>query len=448
MKHNPFQCCIAALLLQCRTQICQASDAHDETDSRTQAACLIQRGLSSWKRQSLSAEDSSEHQSTTDATYATGEVPSHTEPRSGVPKSNGFARSLEEPEFQDERQILRHALRKIEKFDNRANMDAADTAVGEANYAAEVIRTSGAKASLISALRKVEATVIGAAVKLGRGNAFLPGILIIAMACSLCIGGACCLMSTSKHEDNSWPSPGQRQSGIPQAYLGWPAITWKREEIPLCPELVVPCNGECCLLMPSILFAFQSQAEAGAGPQTINSQQMTINDPTGNPVFRVSIEPPMMRRHGSNGNGHKSVVLSSAIHERIIFAYLGEAEELLEEGYPLLKLYQHPGSLYGSLQRSADVNTWSMSSIYGWQLRFIGSFKDGALTVVDGTNKLQAKLNAHSSDSHASHSVRIGPGVDVGLIVLSLLGIQMLEAKTSGALLRAGQEHTCNSMSQ
>lgn len=211
----------------------------------------------------------------------------------------------------------------------------------------------------------------------------------------------------------------------------------------LCPELVVPEESECSLLVPPLLF--QQIVAPPLSMRLLDSQlahksrasdaEMTIDDARGIPVFRVTISSSSASASGSDdasGNVHsietqKRLVLSSAIGERILFAYV--CEPAVCEDPSLLTIHHHSGARFGTLQKEEGDGQrgYRVKANSGWQLLFTGDWKLGALNATDEKNTLQAIVEPRLLDPIPRRSVRIGPGVDAGLVVLALMGIDMLK---------------------
>lgn len=199
----------------------------------------------------------------------------------------------------------------------------------------------------------------------------------------------------------------------------------------LCRELVVPEESECSLLVPRL--PFEQNANSQASMRSPNSQrleksnamdiELTIDDSRGIPVFRMTTVEP-------NKDSGKHLCLSSAIGERILFGYLAEPVPAQDGPPSFLKIHHHSGALFGTL-RKENGDRFRVRASPGWELLFTGDWETGALNVTDENGGLQAIVEPLCMQNVPRCSVRIGPHVDAGLVVLALLGIDLLQYRAT-----------------
>lgn len=170
----------------------------------------------------------------------------------------------------------------------------------------------------------------------------------------------------------------------------------------LCPEpLVLERNG-CTLLVPLT-------APSGCG------SAITIRDLHEVPVCKAAVST-------AKSSGRR-VVLSSATGDAVI-AFCSEAGADSDAGLTLFDRSERAlATLRADGPRHADG--YSVVSAYGgWRMHFRGNPAGHDLNARDDQGSLLATIGAHGV---AHRSVRIGPRVDAGLMVLALLGIDLLQ---------------------
>jgi len=171
----------------------------------------------------------------------------------------------------------------------------------------------------------------------------------------------------------------------------------------LCPELVVPEGDERTLLVPL--------ATPGGSSETV-----IICDLHGVPVCKAafSTAKPSGRR----------MILTSATGDAVL-AFCGHAG--VDQGIGTgLAIFDRSGRAFGTLRADGPrpADGYSVVLACGcWQLRFRGNPPNRDLNVTDDRGSWLAGTEAHGA---ARYSVRVGPHVDAGLMILAVLGIDLL----------------------
>lgn len=160
-----------------------------------------------------------------------------------------------------------------------------------------------------------------------------------------------------------------------------------REELPvLCDDLVVPENRECILLVPKL-----------------DSNEVAINDHQGQQVFIARCPEEDAR-----------IVLTSPTDE--VFSTVRTARTA---GMAALAVHGPYDSEFGILKGMPSGDYELTGS--GRRIRFQSS--SGRLNVVDEDTRIMA----FSELEGGQRQFRIGPRVDVGLVITCILGIDLLE---------------------
>jgi len=190
----------------------------------------------------------------------------------------------------------------------------------------------------------------------------------------------------------------------------------------LCPELVVPENNECTLLLPEI------QMEAGQGASGCSHQQsiLSIDDLNGMPVMFAActtapLPPPS--QHDLSGLS-KRLVLRSAL-EDVVLASCADAVEADSSGDPGLLIFNKANEQCGVLRAcSPGGNRGFMASLTTGQKVLVRRDKQ-----VSGTYYATDEdgwLLACTENAERGRVIRISPQVDAGLMTLAMLGTDLL----------------------
>lgn len=163
-----------------------------------------------------------------------------------------------------------------------------------------------------------------------------------------------------------------------------------REELPvLCDDLVVPENRECVLLVPKL-----------------DRDEVAINDHQGQQVFVAQRSEEEDSR----------IVLMSPTHE--IFATVRSSRA--SGGMAALAIHGPYEKEFGILKGMKGGEYELTGS--GRRIRFQTS--SGRLNIVDEDTRIMAL----SESERGQRQFRIGPRVDVGLVICCVLGIDLLES--------------------
>jgi len=195
--------------------------------------------------------------------------------------------------------------------------------------------------------------------------------------------------------------------------------TWKTPPQPphalpvgqhLCPELVVPEASECTLLVPWL-------PQPGT-PWAKNS--LTIDDARGIPVFRIS--------PGDSDRDHCRLALYSALGEAV-FASVRDVKADSGGDIAMLTFHHQSGAIFGEIHPdNMEAGTrYTVVSCRGARIHIYDNKPLGSMNATDEHGRLLAiaEPRTHGANNMV-RSLRIGPLVDAGLIVLALLGSDLL----------------------
>jgi len=173
----------------------------------------------------------------------------------------------------------------------------------------------------------------------------------------------------------------------------------------LCPELVVPQQRECTLVVPALEI-----------PGACQTKVWTVDDKRGVPIFNASIS-----RTGSDYAQTLIRISLSTIHGDMILASC--SWYLHGIGLPggSIVMYKASSDVYGELRKESETYIFATQRA-SKQLRFVTQNADRVL-VIDENQKLLAEALPESQNSMC---VRMGPMVDAVLILLAILGIRLL----------------------
>eukprot|EP00418_Pyrodinium_bahamense_P022636 CAMPEP_0179149634 /NCGR_PEP_ID=MMETSP0796-20121207/72505_1 /TAXON_ID=73915 /ORGANISM="Pyrodinium bahamense, Strain pbaha01" /LENGTH=450 /DNA_ID=CAMNT_0020850499 /DNA_START=43 /DNA_END=1392 /DNA_ORIENTATION=+ len=163
----------------------------------------------------------------------------------------------------------------------------------------------------------------------------------------------------------------------------------------LSSELVVPEGSVCNLFVPTEL------------PSSTSSNTMIVKDVCGEPILKASFAFDTAR----NGRPFVSNVVLRGVPNDLVFASCRCAED---SGYLGFTICRHSGSSFASLRADGPGMTdrFSVSTLEGLRIRFD---REGcSLRAADDHGDLLAIAETHGD----RRFVRVGPLVDVGLIVL------------------------------
>jgi len=184
----------------------------------------------------------------------------------------------------------------------------------------------------------------------------------------------------------------------------------------LCPALVVPEGSVCKLRVPM------------ESPSSANGNTVVIKGACGVPIFKAfySFRPSAGFGRGRQKHGLDRIALLSATSD-VVYAYCRSAED----GEPGLQICHHYGAPFARLRASgpapAPGNCYSVLTVNGSQVHFESDRQGLQLKGIDEYGCLMAI----SEVDGAHRSLRIGPMVDAGLILLAMLGMDMLVQMSS-----------------
>jgi hypothetical protein len=180
-------------------------------------------------------------------------------------------------------------------------------------------------------------------------------------------------------------------------------------------ELVVPEKSECLLAVPWL-------AVNPAGHHV----KVRVDDQRGTPVFLAALSSGLAPR----------LSLSSAIGDAL-FSYACSADSGASgrrAGSPInsLAFYHHSGAFYGNLStqnRHGVGKCFTMLTQTGWGFCCLGDSEKGVVSIkeVDEHGRLLAIMEPKHDPP--SRMVTIGPDVDAGLVVLTILGMDFLNCE-------------------
>jgi hypothetical protein len=183
-----------------------------------------------------------------------------------------------------------------------------------------------------------------------------------------------------------------------------------------CPELIVPQQSECILLMPI--------------DSARRSSSFEVTDVNGNIVLRVVPEQPrfgnLWRASIQTANGELLAQCCEARYQ----PSSGAAREFL--------LLRAGGDTYGKLRHSPAQDRYLLTLVNGTSLHFWGNFENQSVNFTDDKDRLFATTETGVSadfDPRGQYCrLRIAPLVDVGLTLCGLLciGQHMTDQKTMG----------------
>lgn len=210
--------------------------------------------------------------------------------------------------------------------------------------------------------------------------------------------------------------------------LGEERVAWNGEPISsqLCPELVVPPEGECVLFVPE--FTLEAE-ESHRSKITID-----ITHARNSAIFQASIEyvqePYRLVLANAVGN---TVFAYCTLLPQANTAATGDAYEISKKnGTPTcLSFCSISGKHFGDMISAAAPckgSKYVFASERGWSLDFHIQNDNHSRRAFDDKGRLVALIErSPSARKTAKQAVTIGPCVDVGLILLGVLGMSLLE---------------------
>lgn len=203
----------------------------------------------------------------------------------------------------------------------------------------------------------------------------------------------------------------------PAAAPGSPREGGPPSGIVLCPDLVVPDGCECILLVPRLDPCLRGK--------------LTVDDADGVPVFHVAALGPAQQAGGGyarQGPRGPRLVLSSTRHGGTVFAHCQLSGPGPGASVTITDSASRP---FGSLRLRASEGGRLYQAVTGTGEEVnIQADAHGDLTATDRHERLCAI--ARHLPAKRARRFRIGPFVDVGLMLLCTLGIDLLETERGG----------------
>jgi len=209
----------------------------------------------------------------------------------------------------------------------------------------------------------------------------------------------------------------------------------------LCPELVVPACNECTLLVPWLASAV---ATSSGSPLLSNGRlhemTLSIKDQREEPLFCVAVK--FIARgealvndavvHNLCARGDSRLSLTSTMGGSVYASV--SVGVVVQDKVETLALYNASNKLYGqlSVKGNNQMPDFKVVDQSGNEITFCRRMASGRCDVVDNKGwPVAMVMPGPASDGMVRRLVRIGPQMDVGLVLLSLLGIDLLELARS-----------------
>eukprot|EP00747_Dinoflagellata_sp_TGD_P207615 gnl/TRDRNA2_/TRDRNA2_81168_c0_seq1.p1 gnl/TRDRNA2_/TRDRNA2_81168_c0~~gnl/TRDRNA2_/TRDRNA2_81168_c0_seq1.p1 ORF type:complete len:638 (+),score=101.15 gnl/TRDRNA2_/TRDRNA2_81168_c0_seq1:139-2052(+) len=224
------------------------------------------------------------------------------------------------------------------------------------------------------------------------------------------------------------PAPSLAAASVPPSASSAPSNIGPT---PLCPELVVPEDHECALVIPREAAGRWNAGEFGG---------FCITDTSGAPVLRFSVTTPPPSPQDSTEGGHEmrapKLVLSSASGGQVL-AYCCARPGAFGPFF----VYRHTGELFATLDRDTSLVPdpsrpaeaslrYTLTDRAGQQLRFETPEQKGQMRVSGDNGVLQATVGLAEKQGVASSVdgilLRVGPRADVGALLCGLISTLQL----------------------
>lgn len=185
----------------------------------------------------------------------------------------------------------------------------------------------------------------------------------------------------------------------------------------LCPDLAVPEDCECSLVVPTLDIGCLQVM----GPPS--SEDSLVND--GVVVLSVNFGPVGEGFPGPSGTDH--LVLASESGEAI-FASCYQAAREEDASPPRLTFQNFAGETFGDLQAHAQAAHGNYSiTVVGGRRIFLRRDSDGSMSILDEQGERLSVATMKSLGGVFVRMVTVDPGIDAGLVVLALLGVDWLD---------------------
>jgi len=180
----------------------------------------------------------------------------------------------------------------------------------------------------------------------------------------------------------------------------------------LCPELVVPSESQCMLLLPEI------------NPSLDECGILCIDDVNGMPVMYVAYtlaQTPSAKKHDVPGNG-KRLIVRSALEDLILASCMdGELES--DMGAASLVILGRSEEQRGMIHASNSPCDTAMVTLWtGDRMLIQKSDQAKSTCIIDESGGQMA-----CTRSREPRLLQVNPGADAGLAVIALLGSDLIQ---------------------
>jgi len=204
-----------------------------------------------------------------------------------------------------------------------------------------------------------------------------------------------------------------------------------------CPDLVVPSGCECVLVVPL---------------RRATDRSLDLTDMNGNVVLKalLSTEP-------ADARGYHSEMVPEAIQQLVLTSnqgvvlaqcHLTHPNPTSMRSLPLrpdslapeFHLFRARGDYFGKVARGVENSKFCLVTVSGTPLYFRGSQEHKAWSITDGAGKLVAATELCLVDFDFSRQyfrMRVAPLMDMGLVLCSVLCIELLSCPDDTALTRS-----------
>jgi len=237
--------------------------------------------------------------------------------------------------------------------------------------------------------------------------AFLIALILLAA----CVVASCFPITRSLFSSHRRPVYFPPKSPAnPSSPISLDGIMHGQPRVSVCQELCVPKDRECRLFAPRILEVNAWASIRSSQGEAILRTRL-IDEQLGVGGQWLSLMSPDQQKCYGFAKQHRPGVLtiySGGMFER-------DAQQVAE------------------LKRDRDRGGFLLEGSGGLQVFFSCNMQTGTLEVTDGQRLMAVAVPESSSSSGDMLEIRVGPGVDVGLVILVLLGTGLLLREGSGA---------------
>lgn len=197
-----------------------------------------------------------------------------------------------------------------------------------------------------------------------------------------------------------------------QALAGYPSSTRY-----LCPELAVPHGSECTLLIPPVPLS-GTKAEG----------HCTIDDLKGCAVFKAVFTPWEASRSADGSSYSRQCIRLESVTGTTLFAYCSPFVLHMDGQRVELEVFRQGGEPFGVIRRNTERGPFSVfsRSRYHWQIDFDKDFAQSPVQAEDENGTMVAFLE---NQDEGRWLIRVAPLGDAGLMVISVLGVLLLQQR-------------------